>query len=64
MKYSISRDKLQEVVAIFNADNGVTASEEKIKSVLCYDWPQGQEHQDWLDTANAQEISNWLYYTI
>lgn len=24
------------------------------------DWMEGQEHQDWLDTAPAAEIASWL----
>jgi len=23
------------------------------------DWPEGQEHQDWLNKATAEEIADW-----
>lgn len=36
------------------------ATDEQIKDFILADWHEGQEHQDWLDTATADEIADWV----
>ena len=60
--YTIDSAKLAEIVADFRShprgDAGAVASD--VRDTLLYDWPQGDEHQDWLDTADVDEIVDWL----
>ncbi len=60
MTYTISNEKLDEVTRIFNQETDPKATEELVKSEICADWHEGQEHQDWIDTATPAEIANWL----
>lgn len=59
MVYTINNDTIQAVV---NTDAGrqfkLTANE--VESFCTADWPEGQEHQDWLDTATPEEIADWV----
>jgi len=65
MKYQINNQKLEQVVSEFQAhpqgDAGATSYD--IESHICSDWPEGQEHQDWIDESNPDEIVDWLVST-
>ena len=54
MKYTIDSDKLARVLEIAQIDEA-TASE-----WLFADWEDEDEHQEWLDDADAEEIADWL----
>lgn len=58
--FRIDRDKLAEVVALFNAQVDPRAEDHIIRAEICADWNEGDEHQDWIDNASAQEIVDWL----
>lgn len=58
--YTIDDDKLTQVTRIINRDTDPTATEELLKAEICADWNEGEEHQEWLDTAPAEEIADWL----
>jgi len=58
--YKINQGKLEQVTRIFNAQTDPEATEELVKSEICADWNEGDEHQAWIDSANAQEIADWL----
>lgn len=64
--YTISDTKLADVIRIYNElvnDPGVNAdpaTDDEIESAICADWPEGDEHQRWLNTASAAEIADWL----
>jgi len=60
MSYTIGQDKLEKVVAIVNKQTDPAATEELVRSEICADWNEGEEHQEWIDTADAQEIADWL----
>lgn len=56
--YSITVDRAQAVIAAIRASLPDIADEEVIDFML-QDWVEGQEHQDWLDTAPVAEIADW-----
>lgn len=40
---------------------GEAVSPDVVADYCCSEsWPEGQEHQDWLDTAPAAEIADWI----
>ena len=58
--YTIDGEKLAEVTRIVNEETDPRATEELIRDNVCADWHEGQEHQDWINKASAQEIADWL----
>jgi hypothetical protein len=60
MQFKIDREKLAEVTEIINRDTDPRATEELIETEICADWNEGDEHQEWLDNADADEIASWL----
>ena len=64
--YTISDEKLAEVIRTYNTyvkDPAILAdqaTDDEIESAILGDWPEGDEHQRWLDTASAAEIADWL----
>ena len=60
MYYTISDEKLDEVTRIFNQETDPAATEELVKAQICADWNEGDEHQNWIDTAEPKEIADWL----
>jgi len=57
--YHIDSEKL-EAVANAYAEFEPNASTPDIEAYICADWNEGQEHQDWIDTASAAEIADWI----
>ena len=60
MTYKINSDKLANVVSLFNTQVDPEATDDVLETEICADWNEGEEHQDWLNTASAQEIVDWL----
>ena len=60
MEFTIDDEKLAEVVRIFQAETDEGATQQALHDSICYDWPEAEEHQAWLDVADAQEIADWL----
>ena len=60
MDYRIDREKLEEVTALLNQQVDPRAEEHVVEATICGDWHEGQEHQDWIDEADPQEIVDWL----
>ncbi len=58
--FHITPSKLAEVVRIFNSETDPQATAETIKSEIVADWHNADEHQDWLNTADPEEIADWL----
>lgn len=58
MHYTINQDKLAEVVAIIRGHRTMGVSE--VEAFCLADWPEGEEHQHWLDNAPASEIADWV----
>ena len=60
MYYTIDSEKLTEVTAIFNRDTDPAATQELVESEITADWNEGEEHQDWVNSAAPAEIADWL----
>ena len=60
MDYRIDREKLEVVTALLNQQVDPRAEEHVVEATICGDWHEGQEHQDWIDSAEPQEIVDWL----
>lgn len=58
--YQISTEKLDDVTKIFNAEVDADTASDELEKRICADWSEGEEYQEWLDTASPQEISDWL----
>jgi hypothetical protein len=58
--YTIDSEKLAEVVRIFNAETDPSATDDLVRAEITGDWNEGDEHQEWVDSASAQEIADWL----
>jgi hypothetical protein len=52
--YTMSDDKVAEIARIARAEP------DAVRDYCTNDWPEGEEHQRWLDDASAQEIADWL----
>ena len=58
--YTINKEKLAEIVAIFNRETDPKATDDLVETEICADWNEGAEHQAWVDNASPQEIADWL----
>ena len=58
--YTIDKNKLQAVIRIVNNETDPTATDELIEQFVTADWHEGDEHQEWLNEADAQEIADWI----
>ena len=60
MNYKISSEKLEAVVKLFNEQVDPKATDELVRSEICADWNEGDEHQEWIDSSDPHEIVSWL----
>ena len=58
--YHIDSEKLQQVIDIYTDQYEPKATDEDIEGYILADWHEGDEHQAWLDTADAAEIADWM----
>ena len=58
--YTVSDETVETVTAILNLEVDSEVTEETVKAEICGDWHEGQEHQDWIDSTEPQEIADWL----
>jgi hypothetical protein len=57
--YQISSERIAEIIA---SDPRIARyTPEQIEDHCCADWSEGEEHQQWLDTAPAGEIASWAF---
>jgi hypothetical protein len=57
--YSIEESKLGAVLFAMPGDIPGIKGEDVTEFILA-DWPEGEEHQKWIDTAPAHEIAEWV----
>ena len=57
--YTMSHERIDAVIAAVQADYP-SATEDDVISVLDGDWPEGREHQEWLNNATIAEIAAWV----
>ena len=58
--YRMDSEKLAEVTRIMNQETDPAVTEEIVEAHVCGEWREGEDHQDWLDSASAREIADWL----
>lgn len=55
--YTMTDERAEEIAA----RAGLTP--EQVREVALADWPEGAEHQAWLNSASVQEIADWVLAT-
>jgi len=58
--YHIDAEKITKVTEIVNNEIDPEATEGLIESEICADWERPDEHQAWIDSADPQEIADWI----
>ena len=58
--YTIDEGKLARVVELFNEQVDPRATDDLIRAEVRAAWYEGQEQQEWIDSADPQEIVDWL----
>jgi len=58
--FQITDKKLVEVAMAFSKSTGKHFLPSDLRGVICADWNEGEEHQEWLDEAAPEEIAEWL----
>lgn len=58
-EFTIDDEKLEGVIEQCRALSPLV-TDEMVKDHVLYDWPQGDEHQAWLDSATVDEIIDWV----
>jgi len=56
---TIDSEKLQMVASLFQSQVDWRANTEVVRFAICT-WDNGPAHQDWIDSAHPQEITDWL----
>ena len=56
-EFRIDEEKFNEVLRLVQEFLDRPAHE--VEAFILADWREGQEHQEWLDTATPEEIANW-----
>lgn len=57
--FTIDMYKMERIVAVVHATRP-EVDFEHIRNYVLADWPEGEEHQKWLDTAEDAEIAGWV----
>lgn len=57
--FTIDSKKLEAVVKAVQNDRPDIA-QRTIEEFVTADWPEGKEHQQWLDNASVQHIADWV----
>lgn len=57
--FRIENDKLNAVIAAM-LDMHPACTDTDVLGIIDGDWPEGAEHQAWLDSASVQEITDWV----
>ena len=56
-EFRIDEEKFNEVLRLVQEFLDRPAHE--VEAFILADWREGQEHQEWLDTAAPEEIADW-----
>ncbi len=56
---TLSDSKLRVITRDVRHDRPTITSSD-IRSYCLADWPEGESHQGWLNTATAHEIATWV----
>lgn len=55
--YTMTDERAEEIAVLAGLTSG------QVREVALADWPEGAEHQAWLDSAPVQEIADWVLAT-
>lgn len=58
-RFNMDKSKLQEVLELVWKSHPQFTSN-KIEQFIDADWPNANEHQQWLNEAPASEIASWV----
>jgi len=62
--FNISQEKLEQITDVINNESDPRATDADVHQFVTDEsWVEsatGDEHQEWLDTADAQEIAGWM----
>jgi hypothetical protein len=59
--YTIDPAKLDKVLDLCRQHITAPDLDNRVRAFIVADWPEGAEHQQWLDSATAEEIADWVY---
>jgi broad-specificity NMP kinase len=58
--FTINSEKLEKVVNLVNREIDPRATNDVVEQMICADWNEGEEHQDWLNNASVREVVDWI----
>uniref|UniRef100_A0A6M3LXJ6 Uncharacterized protein n=1 Tax=viral metagenome TaxID=1070528 RepID=A0A6M3LXJ6_9ZZZZ len=58
--FNLDKLDMTEITRIVQHDGVPEATQDEVEQFIDADWANADEHQNWLDTANAQEIGDWV----
>ena len=58
-QFNLDKVDIPEVTRIVQQHNP-DATQAEVEDFIAADWAEGQTHQEWINTANAQEIGDWV----
>ncbi|MBD3250927.1 hypothetical protein GF380_00390 [Candidatus Uhrbacteria bacterium] len=61
--FNIDDQVLVEITEILNSEVDPAATEGEVLAFIDADWPNADEHQEWLDGAEAEEIADWIIHS-
>jgi len=61
--FTIESGKLHRITEIVNNDTDPAVTEDVIEDHICADWQEGDEHQEWINSASIEEIADWIAST-
>ena len=59
-EFTIEQEKLNEIVGIINDKHQPNATQADVEAFALNGWDNADEHQEWLNTADAEEIVDWI----
>jgi hypothetical protein len=58
---NVDAGEILDLVNKWMDGSDVVFSINHVNNVLDGDWPNADEHQEWLDSASVEEIADWVY---
>ena len=58
--FDLSKLDVEEITRLVQ-QHSPWATRHQIEKFIGADWPEGEEHQEWLNGASAQEIADWVH---
>ena len=58
--FTINSEKLEKIVNLVNQEIDPKVTSDFVEQMICSDWNEGEERQDWINNASVREIVDWL----